>query len=255
MTRDVDQKKPRKADKADNATLQRLNQFVAQQGQLSRRKADEAIMDGRVTVNGRPAEVGQKVHPHLDKIFLDKQPLTLQKQQYVVFHKPKGVLTTASDPKDRQTIYDVLPNQYKHLKPAGRLDRNTSGLLILSNDGDFLNHLMHPSFGHKKLYRVTVDKKLTRTVLEQLEAGVWFEAEQVHAKAVVAEIHDVHKIDLSLTTGYNRQVRRMFEALGYTVVTLKRLAIGHVQLGNLSPGQCRPLSLRDRQAFLRKQRQ
>lgn len=235
--------------------VKRLNQWLAECTSMSRRKADTLIEQGAVKVNGQPAALGQKVDPHKDVILYDGKRIQPTPQsthkQYVLFYKPAGVVTTKSDPEGRRTLYDVLPEELKHLKPAGRLDRQTSGLIILTNDGAFLQRISHPSHALSKTYRVTVNKPFTKESLKTLETGVFFEEEQALAKGRVVEWHLPKKIDLQLTTGMNRQVRRMIEAVGLEVKTLKRVAIGNLTIGNLRPGQSRPLSLRERNQLLK----
>lgn len=219
----------------------RLNKYLADCTGISRRKADAWIAEGKVRVNRRPAQVGQTINSQSDHVWLDGKPVLPQRKLYVAFYKPAGYLTTRSDPEGRKTFYDLLPQKYQHLDPAGRLDRESSGLLLLTNDGDLLYRLTHPQFEHAKMYKVTVNKTLTPEVLQKLEAGILLQPEDRLAHARVMEIRDMKSVVLSLTTGMNRQIRRSFEALGYEVVRLKRVSFAGVALGQLRPGKAREL--------------
>lgn len=222
-------------------TKVRLNRFIAESTGISRRKADELIRDGKVKVNGKIGLVGQTVLPQKDKITLEGKLLEKAKKCYVAFYKPAGCITTRFDPQNRKTIYDCLPKKYHHLDPAGRLDRESSGLLLMSNDGDFIHQLAHPGFEHKKVYRVKVDKPLTPDVLGKLESGIVLHPENRLAKQKVQEIKDRYTLVLILQTGLNRQIRRSFKALGYEVINLKRTAFAGITLNKLRPGQTREL--------------
>lgn len=181
---------------------------------------------------------------------MDGKPLSLQRKMYVAFYKPTGYITTRSDPEGRKTIYDLLPKKYHHLDPAGRLDRDSSGLLLLSNDGDFIQKLTHPRFAHDKVYRVKVDKLLTPEALRQLESGVLLAPENKLAQQKVREIRDRKTVVLALKTGFNRQIRRSFEALGYQVDSLKRILFAGIALEGLRPGQTRELKPSELKSFL-----
>lgn len=221
----------------------RLNRYIADCTGQSRRKADELIAAGKVRVNGKAAQTGQSVHPEKDQVTLNGQLLRLQRKQYLLFHKPRGVITTRHDPEGRKTIYNCLPERYHHLDPVGRLDRESSGLLLLTNDGDLLQHLTHPRFAHSKIYRVTVDKPVTEAALTALEAGIEMKPEGKTAFCTVQEVRDIKTVVLVLKTGFNRQIRRSLEALGYDVVKLKRLAMADIHLGDLASGRFRELKI------------
>ncbi len=227
----------------------RLNKWIADSGLCSRREADRLIEAGRVSVNGeRVVTLGTKVTPGQDDVRVSGKPLPRLQRYYLLFHKPAGLITTRSDEKGRKTIYDALPKKYHVCDPAGRLDRESSGALILSNDGDFINKITHPRYHLPKHYRVKVEPQLTEDVLAKLTAGVELDPEGL-AKADAASAVDVHTVDLTLSTGFNRQIRRMFEALGYEITRLRRTAIGEVQLGDLSPGKTRSLTLEEIKAL------
>lgn len=230
----------------------RLNKLIADSGLCSRRKADERITAGRVSVNGKTiTELGTQVDPGTDRVRVDGKPLPMvEKNLYLVFHKPRGVVTTRSDERGRKTIYDWLPENYHAANPAGRLDRNTSGVLILSSDGDFLHHITHPSFHVPKTYRVEVDRTMAEKDIRQLLAGVELKPEDkpAHVKSVVQL--DPTTYELVLITGLNRQIRRSLKQLGYTVKKLKRTAFGNIRLGRLKPGEVRPLTRREKKSLV-----
>jgi 23S rRNA pseudouridine2605 synthase len=228
----------------------RLNQFLAQATGLSRRKADEAIAAGHVRVNKRPAQVGQLVDPAKDTITYQGKPISLARPISILFYKPVGCVTTRHDPEGRRTIYDWLPEAYHALKPAGRLDKNSSGVLVLSNHGPLLQRLVHPRYEHDKHYRVTVSKKLTPEVLRAIEAGIPFEPEGKMAEQQVRQVVDETTVVLVLKTGFNRQIRRVFLALGYEVTALKRVMMAGFVLGKLKPGEHRILKPYEVNRFL-----
>ncbi|MCX7984744.1 MAG: rRNA pseudouridine synthase [Bacteroidetes bacterium] len=215
----------RKSSKPPQETL-RLNRFLAMAGIASRRKSDELINSGVVRVNGRiVTELGTKVNPATDRITVNGKPATLtEKKIYILMNKPKDAITTVSDEKGRTTVMDYLKTKYR-VFPVGRLDRNTTGVLLFTNDGDFAHALLHPKNEIEKVYRVTLDKQVTDTDLRKLRKGI--ELSDGPAKARTAEIIEGSKrkkVLISLTEGRNREVRRMFEALGYDVKQLDRVS-------------------------------
>ena len=228
----------------------RLNKFLADAGICSRRQADGWIQAGRVVVNGQQvSDFSTRITPGVDVVTVDDNPISIlpvAQQRYIAFHKPVGCLTTRVDARGRTTIYDVLPPDCQSLDPAGRLDQDSSGLLFLSNDGDWLNRMTHPRYHVPKRYTITV--ATAPTSFEQfahaLQAGIWFETEQKRACAFNVELSAQNPLEFSLTlhTGYKRQIRRMMKALGHPVVTLSRTSIGEVQLANLPIGSIRPLT-------------
>lgn len=230
--------------------LMRLNRFIADCTGHSRRKADELIADGKVKVNRKVASVGQVIDPHKDTVVLDGKIIEAQRKVYLLFHKPKDVISTKKDPEGRKTIYDFLPEHLHHVDPVGRLDRDSSGLLLLSNDGDFVQQLTHPKYQHKKVYKVTTNKPLTEKILQKLAAGILLMPENQLAQATVEDWPEVDTVVLVLTTGLNRQIRRCFEALGYTVKGLKRIRHGNITLGHIKPGDFRPLKPSEVRALL-----
>jgi 23S rRNA pseudouridine2605 synthase len=230
----------------------RLNKWVASSGRCSRRDADEWIAQGRVRINGKPVtQPGTRVQPERDTVTVDGQPIRPARKGYWLFHKPPGVVSTRSDEKGRKTLYDLLPPELHAADPAGRLDKESSGALLLSTDGDFLQRVTHPRYQCAKRYRVQVDKAFHEKDIEQLKTGIHLMPEDKLAvvRDVIWETPDT--LQLTLTTGYNRQIRRSLEAVGYRVLRLKRLAVGPIRLGDLAPGQVRPLSRAEVQALLK----
>jgi pseudouridine synthase len=226
----------------------RLNKWIADSGLCSRREADRLIESGQVTVNGKRVDtLGVQIRPEQDEVRVSGHPLPRLYKHYLLFHKPKGYITTRSDEKGRRTIYDLIPPEYHNTDPAGRLDRDSTGLLILSNDGDFIHQLTHPSFHWNKVYRVRVQEPFQSKDLDTLVSGVLLEPEGKLAQVKSIEVEDPFTAKLTLVTGMNRQVRRSLEALGYTVASLKRLSFGPIRLGDLKPGAIRPLAPRERQ--------
>ncbi|MBY0405208.1 MAG: rRNA pseudouridine synthase [Cyanobacteria bacterium] len=228
----------------------RLNKWIADSGLCSRRQADRLIESGQVSINGEIVlTLGIQIDPKRDKVLVQNQPLPTARMGYIAFHKPKGVITTRWDEKARKTIYDVLPGQYQSYDPAGRLDRDSSGLLVLSNDGDFIHHLMHPSFHVPKVYEVKVASPLSKKALNHLIEGVHLLPEDKIATVVQLErIGPLHYV-VTLATGYNRQIRRSFEAVNAEVKSLKRIQFGPVHLEDLPIGNFRPLTPQELKAI------
>ncbi len=225
----------------------RLNKFLAGAGVDSRRKCDEIIAKGRVRINAKVVKkMGVQVDPIRDIITVDNRPVRL-KQDFVYFmlNKPTGVVTTVRDPKGRKTVMDCLPQiSAKRIWPIGRLDYNTSGLLLMTNDGDTAQKLIHPKFEIDKVYLATIDGKLTQEQINIFLTGVDI-GDYVTRPSQITE----YKQQKNQTTykviiheGKNRQIRRMFSAVGSEVIQLKRIAIGAIKLGDLPVGQCRELT-------------
>lgn len=216
----------------------RINRFVASATQLSRRAADSAVQDGRVQINGKRAQTGDTVTPG-DTVSVDGKPVAPLQKQTVVFYKPVGYVT-GRDGQGSKTIYDLLPLEIKHLQAVGRLDKNSSGLLVLTNDGELAQQLTHPSFQKIKIYEVTLDhalQPLHRQMISdmgvQLEDGPSsFELERITEG-------DDKSWRVTMREGRNRQIRRTFSALGYTVQRLHRTQFGKYRLEDLSAGAYR----------------
>ncbi|GAB2718512.1 pseudouridine synthase [Paenibacillus thermoaerophilus] len=226
---------------------ERLQKVLAQAGVASRRKCEEYILAGRVKVNGLTVNtLGTKVDPNKDEIRVDDKPIRSQDKVYLMLYKPKGYISSVTDPRGRRTVMDLVKSVGVRVYPVGRLDYDSEGLLIMTNDGEFANALTHPRHHVPKTYLATVKGVPHGSQLEKLAAGIELE-DGVTAPAEV-EYQDVDLdanesvIRITIYEGRNRQVRRMFEAIGCTVVRLKRIAIGPLQLGGLSRGKHRPLT-------------
>ena len=215
----------------------RLNAWLARAGVASRRKADELIKDGRVTVNGEPGQLNTFVQT-TDDVRFDGKPLAKQQVAYVLLHKPAGVVTTASDPQGRKTVVDLVDHPSR-VVPVGRLDADTTGALLLTNDGDLAHRLAHPRYEIDKVYEVETWQQPTDAQLEQLRNGVELDDGPTH-RAEVRRISGA-RVELTIHEGRNRQVKRMFEAVGHRVRALHRSRYGPLNVGGLEPGAWREL--------------
>jgi 23S rRNA pseudouridine2605 synthase len=226
----------------------RIQKLLSEAGVLSRRKAEEYVRDGRVTVNGRPAVTGQDVNPKRDAVAVDgKQVDTAGRRSllYVMLHKPRGYVTTLSDDLGRRCVAELIAGLPGRVYPVGRLDRDSEGLLIFTNDGEFANLMMHPRNHVGKTYRVTVHPAMTDEQAARLAAGVEMEAGDKTAPAqlsVITEEPGRTVFRLTIYEGKNRQIRRMCEAVGLEVARLRRVAVGPVKLGMLPPGKWREMT-------------
>jgi 23S rRNA pseudouridine2605 synthase len=228
---------------------ERLQKLISQAGITSRRAAEELILAGRVTVNGVVVtELGSKADPAVDTITVDGKPVKpVTSHLYILLNKPAGFMTTLDDPEGRQLVTDLLPEIKERVYPVGRLDYNTEGLLLLTNDGDWANKLMHPRHEIEKEYHIRVRGKVHQNQIDQLQKGVMLD-DRPTAPATVRLIKDGEQNDwLSITIheGRNRQIRRMCEAVSLSVVRLKRIRYGTLELGPLKPGQYRNLTERE----------
>lgn len=224
----------------------RLNKYIASSGLCSRRKADELIESGVVQVNGKKVtELGYSVQ-NKDKVFVNGKIIHPVKHEYYRLYKPAGYITTSDDEKGRKTIYDLLPENLHHLKPVGRLDRESTGLIILTNDGDLINDLTHPSVKVPKLYRVAINGKITQNDIDKMYKGIEIEPNKMaYAQVDVLEIDNTHTVmEILLYQGLNRQIRRMFEYLGFEVVSLKRIQHAIFNLDGLKRGEFKPIKPR-----------
>lgn len=212
----------------------RINQYLARHTALSRRSADAAISAGRVEINGTPARIGDTVTDS-DTITLDGQPISKATAvTTVLFHKPVGYVVSRKG-QGSQTIYDLLPKEYQHLNPVGRLDKDSSGLLLLTNDGELANRLSHPRYEKQKIYEVTLDKPLSPNDQDRIKKGVMIEGKYL-SKLELEPREDTASWTVKLSQGKNRQIRRTFSALGYNVVKLHRTNFGPYELGSLDIG-------------------
>lgn len=223
---------------------QRLQKILAAAGYGSRRSSEELIEQGRVTVNGQVARLGQKADLERDTVAVDGQPVSVTvRKVYVAVHKPRGVLSDTEDERDRQTVRDLVPLP-GHLFAIGRLDATSEGLIILTDDGDLTHRLTHPRYEHTKEYQVQVEGQPSEAVLEQWRQGVFLEGKRtVPAEvAVLRRERDQTWLQVVLREGRKRQIRRVAAMLGHPVTRLIRVAIGPVQLGALQPGEWRYLT-------------
>ncbi len=222
----------------------RLNRAIAATGICSRRRADELIKAGRITVNGEPAtDLSLQVDLLKDCIAVDGKPLYKKPFDYVVLYKPRGVVTTCEDEQGRRTVIDMMPPDLQHLKPVGRLDRDSEGMIILTNDGALAQTLAHPSHHVEKTYRVTVDGLIDESALTLLRQGVRL-SEGITQKAHVHSLKrsgNMSSFVIVIREGRNRQIRRMCAKVGYNVLRLVRERIGALQLNLKEPGEWRHL--------------
>ena len=219
----------------------RLQKFIADAGLASRRRAETFILDGRVTVNGRITRtLGTKIDPEKDKVQLDGSPIQSNiTKTYIAFYKPTGILSTMSDPTGRPSLGDIFNDSSGRLFHVGRLDKESEGLILLTNDGEWANKLIHPSAGVVKRYEVWLDREMENSRLREIEKGVRLpdglvKVDRVVRRGLVIEI-DIHE-------GRNQIIRRLFESFGYEVLRLKRTRIGSIHLGELPVGKWRNLS-------------
>ncbi len=231
----------------------RIQKMISDSGYCSRRKAEALIEQGRVRLNGRPVKLGDKCG-YKDLITVDGERLyTARKKEYlyIMLNKPRGYVTTVSDELERRTVMDLLDDIEERVYPVGRLDRNSEGLLLLTNDGEFANSIMHPSRHVSKTYRVTVRPDINEEQLEQLASGVEIDGRKTLPATVVVKDKQEGRVVLLITIkeGRNRQIRRMCEAVGLEVARLRRVSIGPLRLGMLKPGAWRELTAEELRAL------
>lgn len=231
------------------AQLVRLQKMLADCGVASRRKSEELIEKGKVKVNGKIAKIGDKVDPYSDKVYVFGKRVTASakpKYRYIMLNKPRGVLTTMSDEKGRKCIADLVRDIPERVYPIGRLDKDSEGLLLFTNDGEFANHIMHPKKHVNKVYRVSVRPDIADMQVSKLESGVVIDGRKTAPAQVRVVSRDKNAdravLEMVLREGRNRQIRKMCEAVGLDVIRLKRTAIGGVKLGGLKLGAYRELS-------------
>lgn len=225
----------------------RLQKYIADCGITSRRKAEEMITSGRVAINGQIVmELGTKVNPEVDVIHVDGHVADLRAVEkiYVLLHKPRGVMTTVTDPEGRETVMDLVKEISERIYPVGRLDYLSEGLLIMTNDGEVANMIMHPKFNVTKVYEVKIFGSVTEGILNKLRAGTYLEDGFVKPQSVrvVKQLPTKTWIEFRLNEGKNREIRKLCEAVGLTVDKLKRVAIGGLSIDGIAPGKYRYLS-------------
>lgn len=235
--------------------LIRLQKFMADCGVASRRKSEELIAAGRVKVNGMVASVGDKVDPKKDTISVNGRKLTRDKNYiYIMLHKPRGYVTTMSDEMDRKCVAELVADVGKRIYPIGRLDRDSEGLLLFTNDGEFANAMTHPSRHIAKTYRVSVKPAITEEQITILTSSMMMDGK----KTLPADVRIINKeedktsLEIILYEGKNRQIRRLCEAAGLETARLKRLSIGQLSLGHLKVGEYRHLT-HDEVSLLKRQ--
>ncbi len=230
-------------------TLDRVQKVIAQSGLTSRRKAEDLIIEGRVQVNQETiSELGTKVSPK-DEVSVDGIPLYKEKLVYFLLYKPRGVISSVSDDKDREVVTDLMLDIEERVFPIGRLDYNTSGALLLTNDGEFANLLMHPRYEMEKIYVARLEGIPTTSQLEQLKTGVYDDGEKLtavsHRVISVDRKKNVMILEIKLQEGKNRHIHRMMEGIGFPVNKLKREKFSFITLKGLQPGQHRHLTFKE----------
>jgi len=240
--------------------MERLQKVLAHAGVASRRHCEELIVQGRVQVNGKVVrELGVKVNPDTDQIRVDGRLVKLERHVYLLLNKPAGVITSVRDPQGRRVVTDLLKGVKERVYPVGRLDYDTSGLLLLTNDGELANQLAHPSYEIDKVYRAWVKGVPSPTQIKRLASGILLEDGMTapgQARLLkTAAIGDKALLELTIHEGRNRQVRRMCEAIGHPVIALERVRLGFLTLEGLQPGEYRPLTTAEvarlKQGFVR----
>lgn len=226
----------------------RIQKFLSRAGVASRRKAETMVRDGRVRINGAVVdEFGTTVDPTRDHVEVDGEPVRLLEARWIRFHKPEGVLCTAEDTHGRRTLYDLLPSEHRVLRYVGRLDLDTEGLLLMTNDGDLANRLQHPRNRVEREYEVCVQGVPSLKDIARLRGGVMLTdglARPVRLKAAAPE-GECGNLTIVMAEGRNREVRRLMYAVGYPVLTLRRVRFGPVKLGDLPTGEWETLSPHD----------
>lgn len=223
----------------------RLQKYLAEAGVASRRACEQIILAGRVEVNGQPArELGTKVDPLHDRVTLDGSPVKVKRKLYVVLNKPRGYICTRAEDVKGRKIGDLLPKEWSHLFPVGRLDVESEGLIFLTNDGDFCLRLTHPRYGVSKVYRATIDGRVEPGMLRRMKEGVEHEGEtlRVEQAKLLADSGSASLVELVLKEGKNREVRRLFESQNLVVTRLERKQIGPIKLAELPVGHWRTLT-------------
>lgn len=231
----------------------RIQKLLADAGYCSRRKAEELITKGKIKLNGHPVKLGDKA-TYQDNITVSGERIYLSPKKsyrYLIMYKPRGYVTTTSDELDRRCVMDLLENIEERVYPVGRLDKDSEGLLLLTNDGKFANDVMHPSKHISKTYRVTVRPDITEDQLIQLASGIELDGRKTLPANVVVKTRESGRVVLLMTIkeGRNRQIRRMCESLGLEVARLRRVSVGPLKLGMMKPGSFRDLTAEELRAI------
>ena len=223
----------------------RLHKFLAEGGVASRRASEQLIRDGRVKVNGEIVrQLGTRIDARRDQVLVDQRPVRAKRKLYVALHKPRGCVCSRRDEFGRRTVYELLPREWSNLYSVGRLDYSTEGLIFLTNDGEFALRLTHPRYAVRKKYRATVEGRVEEEVLRHFSRGVLEQGEKLKAQnaRLISSSLSQSVVELELTEGKNREVRRLFESQGLAVKRLQRTQIGKIKLGELKPGKWRTLT-------------
>lgn len=236
------------------AKQERLQKYIAECGESSRRRAEELIAAGHVQVNGVVAQIGQSITPGKDKVTIDGKSLVRSRSKiYIALNKPRGYVTTLDDELGRRCVTELVKGINTRIYPVGRLDMGSEGLLVLTDDGVFANALMHPKHHVPKVYHVSVRPGITSQQINRLENGIELDGKVTAPTKVQVISHDAEKavIEITLFEGRNRQIRRMCEELGLKIARLSRVAIGNLHMGGLRPGQWRLLEPKEVSSLLR----
>jgi 23S rRNA pseudouridine2605 synthase len=223
----------------------RLQKFLAEAGVASRRAGEQLILDGHVQVNGELVrQLGTRVDPLHDQVLVDGKPVRARRKLYIALHKPRGCVCSRKDEHERPTIYELVPKEWSNIYSVGRLDYDTEGLIFLTNDGEFALRLTHPRYEVRKKYVATVEGRVEREMLAQFVRGIFQGGEKLKADKtrLVSASSSRSVVELELTEGKNREIRRLFESQNITVKRLQRLQIGAIKLGELKPGKWRTLT-------------
>jgi 23S rRNA pseudouridine2605 synthase len=230
----------------------RLQKFLADAGVASRRAAEEIILAGRVGVNGKIVrQLGTKIDVLHDRVAVDGKPIRERRKIYIALHKPVGCICSRKDELGRRTVYEYLPREWQIASTVGRLDFNSEGLIFLTNDGEFALRLTHPRYGVRKKYLAEIEGSVEREMLEKFVRGVFYQGDKLKAESARQISRSV--VELELSEGKNREVRRLFESQGLTVLRLQRIQIGKIKLGELKPGRWRTLTETEIKTLLLKQ--
>ena len=226
---------------------ERIQKILSEAGVCSRRKAEELIRAGAVKVDGHPAHIGQQIDPHQHRITVDGELIYTRKKKekhYIALNKPRGFVTTMSDEMGRKTVFDLVSDLGTRVYPIGRLDKNSEGIILLTDDGEFANMMMHPKYQISKRYRVTVDSAVSDDIVSELATGVVIDGKMTAPAIinVVSASSDRTVMEMTIREGRNRQIRKMCEAVGLNVKRLKRTMIGPLKLSMLQPGEYRELT-------------
>ncbi len=234
----------------------RIQKYISDCGITSRRKAEEMIREGKVLINGRPAQIGDKISPLTDNVEVKGHGLVKQTKQYhyIALNKPRGYVTTLNDELGRKCVADLIGDVGSRVYPIGRLDKDSEGLLLLTDDGDFHNRIEHPAFMVPKYYRVTVRPKANEDKITKMMAGAAEDSiADVPVKiTVIGHYEDKSVLEFVLSEGKNRQIRNLCEGVGLEVARLKRVAVGKIKLGMLEPGKWRDLTQQEISSFVKK---